>query len=127
MGQPALAEHADRAHPGRAAGAVRHAGGYHRPPAPAGHHGGAGDDGAAHRGRSRGRGWLRIRHARRGPAAPAAAVPREERATWRMPPLALLRPVRWSPQTRLAMVVLRGYLVVSVLLLIVKAARLGGS
>ena len=71
-------------------------------------------------------GWLRVRRARHGPASPATPVPRQQRATWRMPPLALLKPVRWSPQTRLAMVVLRGYLVVSVLLLIVKAVRLGG-
>jgi hypothetical protein len=43
-----------------------------------------------------------------------------------MPPLALLKPVTWSPATRLAMIVLSTYLVVSVLLLIVKAAQLGG-
>jgi hypothetical protein len=42
-----------------------------------------------------------------------------------MPPLALLKPVVWAPATRLAMLVLRGYLVVSVLLLIVKAVQLG--
>ena len=42
-----------------------------------------------------------------------------------MPPLALLKPVAWAPATRLAMLVLRGYLVVSVLLLIVKAVQLG--
>jgi hypothetical protein len=43
-----------------------------------------------------------------------------------MPPLALLKPVVWSPGTRLAMTLLRGYLVVSVILLIVKAVELGG-
>jgi hypothetical protein len=42
-----------------------------------------------------------------------------------MPPLALLKPVAWSPETRLAMLVLRGYLVVSVVLLAVKAVQLG--
>jgi hypothetical protein len=42
-----------------------------------------------------------------------------------MPPIALLKPVVWAPVTRLAMLVLRGYLVVSVLLLIVKAVQLG--
>jgi hypothetical protein len=42
-----------------------------------------------------------------------------------MPPLALLKPVVWSPGTRLAMLFLRGYLVISVLLLIVKAVQLG--
>jgi len=45
---------------------------------------------------------------------------------WRMPPLALLKPVEWSPATKLGMIVLRGYLVVSVLLLIVKAIQLSG-
>ena len=45
---------------------------------------------------------------------------------WRMPPLALLKPVEWSPGTKLAVLLLRGYLVISVLLLIVKAVQLGG-
>ena len=74
--------------------------------------------------------FLRIRQARRGPEAAAAArpapVPRSERSTWRMPPLALLKPVTWSPATRLGMIVLRSYLVIAVLLLIVKAVQLGG-
>jgi hypothetical protein len=43
-----------------------------------------------------------------------------------MPPLALLKPVTWSPGARLGMLMLRGYLVISVLLLIVKAVQLGG-
>jgi hypothetical protein len=43
-----------------------------------------------------------------------------------MPPLALLKPVVWSPVTRLGMIVLRSYLVISVILLIVKAVRIGG-
>jgi len=50
----------------------------------------------------------------------------QERTKWRMPPLVLLKPVAWSPGTRLAMTLLRGYLVVSVILLIVKAIELGG-
>ena len=70
--------------------------------------------------------WLRIVQARRGPAPRPAPVPREQRSTWRMPPLALLKPVTWSPATKLAMIVLRGYLVISVLLLIVKAIQIGG-
>jgi len=70
--------------------------------------------------------WLRITRARRGVAPRPARVPREERKTWRMPPLALLNPVTWSPGTKLAMIVLRGYLVISVLLLIVKAIQIGG-
>jgi Mn2+/Fe2+ NRAMP family transporter len=71
--------------------------------------------------------WLRIRHVRGGPTGPAAPpVSREQRISWRMPPLALLKPVAWSPATKLAMIVLRSYLVVSVLLLVVKAVQLGG-
>jgi Mn2+/Fe2+ NRAMP family transporter len=71
--------------------------------------------------------WMRIRGRRRAAAAPAAPAPasRAERANWRMPPVALLKPVVWAPTTRLAMLVLRGYLVISVILLIVKAIQLG--
>ncbi|MCV7117759.1 divalent metal cation transporter [Mycobacterium nebraskense] len=53
--------------------------------------------------------------------APASA----DRSTWRMPPLTLLAPVRWSAGTKLGMVALRGYLVVSAILLVVKAIELG--
>ena len=49
-----------------------------------------------------------------------------ERMNWRMPPLALLKPVAWSPGMKLAMLLLCGYLVISVLLLIVKAVQLAG-
>lgn len=44
--------------------------------------------------------------------------------TWRMPPLALLEPVRWSPGTKLGMLALRGYLAVGAILLVVKAIQL---
>jgi Mn2+/Fe2+ NRAMP family transporter len=76
-------------------------------------------------------GWLRIAQARRGTAGSAdatryAAMTRSERMKWRMPPLALLKPVAWSPGTKLGVLLLRGYLVVSVLLLVVKAVQLGG-
>jgi Mn2+/Fe2+ NRAMP family transporter len=71
-------------------------------------------------------GWLRIRSPR--PVAPAAAgfthMTRAERARWRMPPLALLKPVEWSPVTKLTISVMWVYLVISVLLLIVKAIQL---
>jgi hypothetical protein len=50
----------------------------------------------------------------------------QERLNWRMPPLALLKPVPWSAGTKLAMLLLRGYLVISVVLLVVKAIQLGG-
>jgi hypothetical protein len=43
-----------------------------------------------------------------------------------MPPLALLKPVTWSPGMRLGMALLWGYLVISVLLLVVKAVQLAG-
>lgn len=66
--------------------------------------------------------WLARRQpARPGPRLPARGV---DRSTWRMPPLALLEPVTWSPGTRLAMIALRGYLVVGALLLVVKAIQL---
>ncbi len=73
-------------------------------------------------------GWLRATRSRRPPAAPhpRAAMSAAERANWRMPPLALLKPVQWSAGTKLAVLTLRGYLVISVLLLIVKAVQLGG-
>jgi hypothetical protein len=51
----------------------------------------------------------------------------QERRNWRMPPLALLKPVAWSPGTKLGVLLLRGYLVVSVVLLVVKAVQLGGA
>jgi Mn2+/Fe2+ NRAMP family transporter len=73
--------------------------------------------------------WLRRAAARRGEAAAAPApvtMSRAERLNWRMPPLALLKPVRWSAGTKLGMLMLRGYLVISVLLLVVKAVQLGG-
>jgi hypothetical protein len=58
-------------------------------------------------------------------ALTGAEIPREKRHTWTMPPLALLERPGWSPGRRLAMLLLRGYLVVAVLLLIVKTVQLG--
>ena len=72
--------------------------------------------------------FLEVRHRRGSDPRPAPVrMSAEERTNWRMPPLALLKPVVWSPGTRLGMAMLRGYLVVSVLLLIIKAIRLGGA
>jgi len=48
------------------------------------------------------------------------------RSQWTMPPLALLARPQWSTGRKVAMLTLRGYLVVSVVLLIVKAVQLGG-
>jgi Mn2+/Fe2+ NRAMP family transporter len=73
--------------------------------------------------------WLEIKQRRSGRTRSAPArmtMTEQERTNWRMPPLALLKPVVWSPGTRLAMTLLRGYLVVSVILLVVKAIELGG-
>jgi len=50
-------------------------------------------------------------------------VPREQ---WTMPPLALLARPTWSTSRKVAMLTLRIYLVVSVVILIVKAVQLGG-
>jgi Mn2+/Fe2+ NRAMP family transporter len=71
---------------------------------------------------------LELRHRRGSQQRPAPApISAEERTNWRMPPLALLKPVIWSPGTKLGMILLRGYLVVSVLLLVIKAIQLGGA
>lgn len=71
---------------------------------------------------------LRIVSARRGPRPrPGAGMSRAERNRWRMPPIALLRPVQWSAGTKLSVLALRGYLVISVVLLAVAAVRLGGA
>ena len=66
---------------------------------------------------------LRTRNSQ--PSAATTAVNQAERATWRMPPLALLKPVKWSPGLKLGMSLLRGYLIVAALLLVVKAIQLG--
>jgi len=49
-----------------------------------------------------------------------------EKMAWRMPPLALLKPVKWSPGRRVGILSLRAYLVASAALLLVKAIQLGG-
>ena len=72
-------------------------------------------------------GWTWVTRSRR-PARqphPKLGMSAAERDNWRMPPLALLKPVVWSSGTKLAMGLLRGYLVVSVVLLIVKAIEVG--
>jgi len=57
---------------------------------------------------------------------PAPQMSETEKLSWRMPPLALLKPVKWSPGLRVGILALRAYLVVSAVLLIVKAVQLGG-
>jgi NRAMP (natural resistance-associated macrophage protein)-like metal ion transporter len=50
---------------------------------------------------------------------------KERRSTWTMPPLALLERPVWSPGRRAAMLLLRAYLVVAVVLLIINTGQLG--
>ena len=70
--------------------------------------------------------WLaRRRPTPAGPEPLAAAIAGVDRSTWRMPPLTLLQPVRWSAGTRLGMLALRGYLIVGAVLLVVKAIQIG--
>ncbi len=66
---------------------------------------------------------LRSRRKGKGEAEPVYTVPKEQ---WTMPPLALLQPAVWSSTRKLALLSLRAYLVVAVVLLLVKAIQLGG-
>jgi hypothetical protein len=70
--------------------------------------------------------WLTNRQPKSaGPEPLSHAVAGVDRTSWRMPPLTLLQPVRWSAGTRLGMLALRGYLIVGAVLLVVKAIQLG--
>jgi hypothetical protein len=65
---------------------------------------------------------------RRGAAAVTvieadSSIPKQQ---WTMPPLALLARPQWSTTRKVAMLTMRGYLIVSVILLAVKAIQLGG-
>ena len=69
--------------------------------------------------------WMRRRRSRPPVLEQLSqALARVDRESWRMPPLALLEPVRWSVGTRLGMLALRGYLVIGAILLAVKAIQL---
>ena len=62
--------------------------------------------------------------ARHRPGEPADTGPRLDRATWRMPPLALLaRPALGTGQ-RIGLTVLRGYLLIAMALVVVKVVQL---
>ncbi|MGL6234391.1 MAG: Nramp family divalent metal transporter [Segniliparus sp.] len=73
--------------------------------------------------------WAVLRRLeRRAPAAAKAESPvlsHSAKMSWRMPPLALLKPVQWSAGTKFSMLALRTYLVVGAVLLVVKAVQLG--
>jgi Mn2+/Fe2+ NRAMP family transporter len=66
-----------------------------------------------------------LRSRPRSAMAQVAEVSKERRSTWTMPPLALLERPAWSPGRKAAMLLLRAYLVVAVLMLIVKTIQLG--
>jgi NRAMP (natural resistance-associated macrophage protein)-like metal ion transporter len=68
-------------------------------------------------------GFLYARSLRRKPPQPV--TPMAKRATWRMPALNLLQRPTWSRGRLVGMYLLRGYLVVAVLMLLVKAIELG--
>ncbi len=72
-------------------------------------------------------GWMWLTRSRRPPREPhpRQGMSEDDRDNWRMPPLALVKPVVWSSGTKLGMGMLRAYLVISVLLLIVKAVQIG--
>jgi hypothetical protein len=67
---------------------------------------------------------LRLTTRMRRPAQRPPAVDRSHRTTWRTPPLATLAPYAWSPSLKLAMILLRGYLILSAVLLVIKAIQL---
>jgi Mn2+/Fe2+ NRAMP family transporter len=66
------------------------------------------------------------RRAIRTPAPPPRPMSEVEKLSWRMPPLALLKPVTWSPGLRVGILSMRAYLVIAAVLLVVKAIQLGG-
>jgi Mn2+/Fe2+ NRAMP family transporter len=68
--------------------------------------------------------WLLRQAAARRPARLAVVTSPRERESWRMPPLALLNRPEWSPARKVAILALRGYLVIAVILLVVKAVQL---
>ena len=72
--------------------------------------------------------FLVLHIVRRTSAAPDTAairrVDRSERDTWRTPPLRALKPYVWTPSLRMGMIMLRGYLILSAVLLVIKAIQL---
>jgi Mn2+/Fe2+ NRAMP family transporter len=69
--------------------------------------------------------WLTRKRRPPPPPNPRTTMSEADRLNWRMPAIALLKPAQWSMGRKVALLTLRGYLVISVLLLIVKAVQLG--
>ncbi|MBO0731176.1 MAG: divalent metal cation transporter, partial [Acidimicrobiaceae bacterium] len=71
-------------------------------------------------------GYVSMRIISRGKEKPPRpVVAASEKANWRMPPLTLLKPVKWSSGMRIGMLSMRAYLVLAAVLLLVKAIQLG--
>jgi NRAMP (natural resistance-associated macrophage protein)-like metal ion transporter len=70
-------------------------------------------------------GGVYVLRTRPGATVEMETVATDRRSSWTMPPLALLERPVWSPGRKAAMLVLRGYLVVAVLLLVIKTVQLG--
>ena len=70
-------------------------------------------------------GWTAHRHKGKAPTLPVVpAEPELDRATWRMPPIALLSKPVMSAGSRTGLTVLRGYLLVASALVVVKVVQL---
>jgi NRAMP (natural resistance-associated macrophage protein)-like metal ion transporter len=69
-------------------------------------------------------GGVWIWRSRRALGARPITIPYHDKETWRMPPLALLNRPAWSPGRKIGILALRGYLVIAVVLLVVKAVQL---
>lgn len=64
---------------------------------------------------------------RRSPTTPVSKVrsyTQEDRLTWRMPPLSKLPAASWSTSQKVAMIVLRAYLAIAVVMLVLKIVQL---
>lgn len=66
--------------------------------------------------------WVAHRHKGKTPARPLEVAP--DRATWRMPPVAMLSKPVMSAGTKTGLTVLRGYLVVASALVVIKVVQL---
>jgi Mn2+/Fe2+ NRAMP family transporter len=58
------------------------------------------------------------------PRPAAEVIPKSERSSWRMPPLALLAPPKLSIETTLGLLVLRAYLLIAMILAVVRIVQL---